>query len=80
MISGEEISLKILMIGDSGVGKSRSVVCKLVSLFVYLFTFVCSLLLRFTDNHYDSDQPSTIGKLIICYHFYWLNYLFTCRC
>jgi GTPase SAR1 family protein len=36
---------KILVIGDSGVGKS-------------------SILLRFTDDDFEEDQPCTIGELI----------------
>ncbi|ODM93857.1 Ras-related protein Rab-18-B [Orchesella cincta] len=44
MASSDEIltTLKILIIGQSGVGKS-------------------SLLLRFTDDIFDPDQPATIG-------------------
>ena len=40
-----DVLLKVLMIGDSDVGKS-------------------SILLRFTDDLYNDEQPVTIGMLL----------------
>lgn len=46
-----DVLLKVLMIGDSDVGKS-------------------SILLRFTDDLYNDEQPVTIGMymLVICFY------------
>ena len=46
-----DVLLKVLMIGDSDVGKS-------------------SILLRFTDDLYNDEQPVTIGMLYSMYQCY----------
>lgn len=73
---GENIltTLKILIIGESGVGKSRYVgslcmefVFKKIRIFVYsncnivFLVFHFSLMLRFTEDEFDSEQSITIG-------------------
>lgn len=58
----EEIltTLKILIIGESGVGKSRYysvLILKVIDAILYKF----SLLLRFTEDNFDPEQTLTIG-------------------
>jgi Ras-related protein Rab-18 len=52
-----DVLLKVLMIGDSDVGKS-------------------SILLRFTDDLYNDEQPVTIGMLShVVFYIKWVLYL-----
>lgn len=61
-------TLKVLIIGESNVGKSRFV-CNLLLLNQFIITlialiemlFIHSLLLRFIDDEFDPEQSLTIG-------------------
>ena len=60
----ENVNLKVLIIGDSGIGKSR-----LVEEITFshqtnhlLWYCLCSLLLRFVNDTFDPDQSATIGE------------------
>jgi hypothetical protein len=60
------IKLKILVIGESGVGKSRYVQNKQkpnnkIPLSSIYFYFYYSLLIRFTDDKFDPNEQPTIG-------------------
>lgn len=65
----ESVNLKILLVGDSGTGKSRQVamlktsVSKVIvcSLHVYLF-HRHSLMLRFVNDTFDPEMSATIGR------------------
>ncbi|XP_020722809.1 ras-related protein Rab-18-like isoform X1 [Bombus affinis] len=61
--------LKLLMIGESNVGKSRYLfktinyflmLCKL-SQYVYIIVIVGSILLRFTEDEFHENMQSTVG-------------------
>lgn len=60
-------TLKILITGESGVGKSRYMQRFFLRVFIGdnnfpFFLFPCtSLLLRFTDDTFDNEQAATIG-------------------
>ena len=53
-------TLKILIIGESSVGKSRCVQNSVVR-GKHTSSSPCSLLLRFVDDKFDPEQPATIG-------------------
>lgn len=57
-------TLKILIIGESGVGKSRYD-CFMSTIFIVLMDLIkwinSSLLLRFTEDSFNPDQSLTIG-------------------
>lgn len=62
----ESVNLKILLIGDSGTGKSRcgylyTAVVRCVTDALACSWLYRSLLLRFTDDTFDPDQGATIG-------------------
>lgn len=56
-------TLKILIIGESSVGKSRFVfICRSIGACgLKCMLIICSLMLRFTEDDFDSDQALTIG-------------------
>lgn len=54
-------TLKILIIGESSVGKSRCVQNGVVRAKHTSSLSLCSLLLRFVDDKFDPEQPATIG-------------------
>jgi Ras-related protein Rab-18 len=56
-----DVLLKVLMIGDSDVGKS-------------------SILLRFTDDLYNDEQPVTIGMLSLYPLLLFCNCCICCMC
>ena len=59
----ENVNLKVLIIGDSGIGKSRSVRLVVESGLPLLVALsVGSLLLRFVNDTFDPDQAATIGE------------------
>jgi hypothetical protein len=52
-------TLKILIIGESGVGKSRFL--SLLLSLICVFTSIFSIMLRFVDDTFDPEQAATIG-------------------
>ena len=67
-------TLKILIIGESGVGKSRFVYSCLRT-----FYFVCfsSLMLRFVDDTFDPEISATIGMPHHC-RLKLISFFFRC--